>query len=129
MRWFLIVPLLVGCSASELQQIQSSFTNYAQLSARLAPLESVLSGPALESAQQSYQLLESLRLTQQGLASFEVQTAERGRATGCLDVGDVKFLNQKGELISPDRANRTTFTATYNSSFLITELLVSGEPC
>ncbi|CAB4549650.1 MAG: hypothetical protein F2536_04790 [Actinobacteria bacterium] len=129
MRWLILIPLLVGCTGSELQQIQNSLTNYAKLSARLAPLDSVLGGAALASAQQSYQLIESLQLTQQGLASFEVETAEQGRARGCLDVGEVKFRNQKGELIAPDRPARSIFSATYDSSFLITELRVSEEPC
>jgi hypothetical protein len=123
MRWLIMFPLLVGCAASEVDKVQTSLDRYASLSAAAAPLESVLSGPALASAQRNYQLLHSLELAQQGLASFEVSSAAGGF------VSDVEFFNQRGELLELDRQDRARFTATYDSEYLISSLEVSQEAC
>ena len=129
MRWLIMFPLLVGCAASEVDKVQTSLDRYASLSAAVAPLESVLGGPALASAQRNYQLLHSLELAQQGLASFEVSSAAGGFVSGCLDLSDVEFFNQRGELLEIDRQDRARFTATYDSEYLISSLEVSQESC
>ena len=129
MRWLLLLPFLVGCSQSEVPDLQQSLDRYAELSSRSGSLESVLTGDALKSAQQSFQLLTDLKITQRGLARFEVLAAENGVGAGCLDLADVDFLNANGELIRPARQERVLFQARYQNNFMISSLVISEDPC
>ncbi|MFM1993663.1 MAG: hypothetical protein RL537_352 [Actinomycetota bacterium] len=129
MRWFLLLPLLVGCSQSELAGLQQKLDQYADLSANSQSLHGVLSGAALESAEKSLELQSELGLTQIGLARFEVLSAANGLGSGCLDLSDLELVNSKGELIRTSRSERVEFEVEYEPNFVITSLEVSENPC
>lgn len=129
MRLLFLLPLLVGCSQSELPALQRTLDRYAELTAQGGSLESVLSGEALESAEKSNQLLESLGLSQSGLAKFELLAADEGMGKGCLDVSAVELFNQKGERVSPTRSDRVEFAVQYENDFSITSLSIGDQPC
>lgn len=129
MRLLFLLPLLVGCGQSELPALQRTLDRYAELTAQGGSLESVLSGEALESAEKSNQLLESLGLSQSGLAKFELLAADEGMGKGCLDVSAVELFNQKGERVSPTRSDRVEFAVQYENDFSITSLSIGDQPC
>lgn len=128
MRWIFLLPLLVGCSANDQIRLQQTLDEYALLSAQSRPLASVLTGEALQSAQRSSQLLQDLKISQRGLAEFEVWSAEAGVGSGCLDLSEVELVNEKGELVNPARPDRVEFQAHYADD-LISSLVISERPC
>ena len=129
MRLLFLLPLLVGCSHSELPALQRTLDLYAELTAQGGSLESVLIGEALESAEKSRQLLASLGISQSGLAKFELLAAGEGMGNGCLDLSAVELFNRKGERVSPTRPDRVEFAVQYQADFLISALSIGDQPC
>lgn len=129
MRLLFLLPLLVGCSQSELSALQRTLDQYAELTATKSSLASVLTGEALVSAEKSSRLLESLGITQSGLAEFEVLAASDGVGSGCLDLSAVELSNQKGERVQPSRPDRVEFEVKYEANFLISSISIGDEPC
>lgn len=129
MRLLFLLPLLVGCSQSELPALQRTLDRYAELTAQGSSLETVLGGEALDSAEKSNQLLQSLGLSQSGLAKFELLAAGEGIGRGCLDMSAVALFNQKGERVSPTRPDRVEFEVQYEDDFLISSLSIGDQPC
>lgn len=129
MRWLLLLPILTGCAVVDIDGVANSLNQYAQTATTVSSLDQVLTGSALQSAVQSAQLLEKLKISQSGVASFELQQASGGQARGCLDLSNVQFLSPSGEYLSPQREPRVRFSAKYTPEFLISELVISEQPC
>ncbi|MFZ9744580.1 MAG: hypothetical protein ACO3BY_03550 [Aquiluna sp.] len=129
MRWLVLLPILTGCAAVDFERVEESLNQYAQSATKISALEKVLTGGALQSAIESAQLLEELKISQSGIASFELQEASGGKAKGCLDLSEVQFVDAGGEYLPVQREPRVRFSASYTPDFLISELEVSEQPC
>ncbi len=129
MRWLLLFPLLTGCAGVDFGRVEESLNYYAENATKISALPKVLTSSALQSATESAQLLERLKVRQSGIASFELQEVSGGKAKGCLDLSKVQFVGSSGEYLQVQREPRVRFSATYTPEFLISELEVSEQPC
>lgn len=128
MRFIWILVLLAGCAVvSDSSKVQTQLDGYAAAAATGIGLEKFLAGAALESANQSAELMQSLGYRQVGLARFELASAEAGFAKGCLDLSSVSVVDAGGALVTSPQTQRIGFSVDYNDSFLITDLKVSDE--
>ena len=129
MKILWLVLLLSGYAvSSESQALERQLQEYAAEAALAGDLEPFLTGDALESAQQSAQLIQDLGYRQQGRASFELHFAASGSARGCLDLSEVIFIDSRGAQVEIDREQRIEFDLDYDEDFRVSEIRL-GEPC
>lgn len=127
MRWLPILLLLTACSQGDADRVEQTLNQYAQLTQQ-GDLSKVLSAEALVTAERSRELMQSLELSQQGFAEFDVQSASAGSAEGCVDFSEVEIVNAKGELMKSQK-DALRFSSSYDGNFLITRLNISDQPC
>lgn len=131
----LLCLFLAGCSNPE-AALQSSLDQYATLTAssQSADLRSVLSGKALAAAMASQNLLAELGQLQLGQARFQVIKIQTdSSALVCLDVSQVQFEDQSGEIVqNPLRQNKVELAVTFQKigpKALISDFQLTGEKC
>lgn len=127
MRWLPILLSLTACSQGDAHRVEQTLNQYAQLTQQ-GDLSKVLSAEALVTAERSRELMQSLELSQQGFAEFDVQSASAGSAEGCVDFSEVEIVNAKGELMKSQK-DALRFSSSYDGNFLITRLNISDQPC
>lgn len=124
----LIIFGLVGCAMEDEQiQLQQKLDSYAENAALGRNLELFLVGQALESAEQSAELMRSLGYQQKGVAKIRVDSAADGLGSGCLDLTAVRVVNPEGELVAIQRTDRLGFTFSYRADLLIEHIELSGS--
>jgi hypothetical protein len=123
-----LVLLLAGCSNST-QTAEAVLNDYALAAASSADLSSYLTGPALESANQSAELIRELGLTSYGATHFS-RTTELAPDLyqSCLDVSETSFRDGYGDLLELERVERQLVEAKFSDG-KVSNLELLGAPC
>jgi hypothetical protein len=122
------ILLLAGCSNST-QSAEAVLNDYALAAANSADLSSYLTGPALESANQSAELIRELGLTSYGATNFS-RTTELAPDLyqSCLDVSATSFRDGYGDLLQLERVERQLVEVRFSDG-KVSNLELLGAPC
>lgn len=123
-----LVLLLAGCSNST-ETAEAVLNDYALAAANSLDLTGYLTGPALESANQSAELIRELALTSYGSSSFS-QTTELATDLyrSCLDVSETSFRDSNGDLLELERVERQLVEVKFSDG-KVSNLELLGAPC
>jgi hypothetical protein len=123
-----LVLLLTGCSSAT-QTVDAVLNDYALAAANNADLTGYLTGPALESANQSAELIRELGLTGYGSTRFS-QTTELAPDLyrSCLDVSETSFRDGSGDLVELERLERQLVEVEFSDG-KVSNLELLGAPC
>lgn len=130
MKYFvpILVFGLVGCVMDdESSQLQAKLNSYAENAAQGKDLELFLTGEALQSAQQSSDLMRSLGYRQLGVAKITVERVQGGQGLGCMDLAQVRIVDPSGEIVPVERPDRVGFIFDYRQDLLIERIELSGS--
>lgn len=124
----LLLLLLTGCTGST-QSAESVLNSYALAAANKADLTQYLSGAALDSAQQSQDLLAELGLVGYGSSHFSMtKPIGSNRYQSCLDVSATSFRDASGVELELDRIERQLVEVEFVAG-KVSNLELLGEKC
>ena len=130
MRYSLLLLLLLttGCG-SNTAIVERVLNDYALAASNQSNLDAYLAGAALDSAQQSKDLIAELGLTSYGASSFS-QTRQLGpqEFQSCLDVSQTSFRTRSGDRIELERIERQ-LVEIHVVGQKVADLNLLGTPC
>lgn len=123
-----LLLLLAGCTGP-VQSAESVLNSYALAAANRADFTAYLSGAALESAQQSEDLLSELGLVSYGSSYFSMtKLIGSHRYQSCLDVSATSFRDANGLELELDRIERQLVVVDFVGD-KVSNLELLGEKC